>query len=129
MLTVGWVGLVFNLLLAAAKAFAGVVGHSQAVLADAVHSLSDTVTDIAVILGVRFWSAPADENHPHGHGRIETLITVAIGLAVGGVALGMGIDAIRGLRAHSTAPPSFSLPSSSSESPSPNTSSAGAGIT
>lgn len=104
--TVGWVGLVVNLLLAAAKAAAGVLGHSQAVLADAVHSLSDTVTDVAVILGVRFWSAPADENHPHGHGRIETLITVIIGLAVGGVALGMGIEAVRGLRAHSTALPS-----------------------
>ena len=105
-LTVGWVGLIVNLLLAAAKAAAGVLGHSQAVLADAVHSLSDTVTDVAVILGVRFWSAPADENHPHGHGRIETLITVIIGLAVGGVALGMGVEAIRGLRSHSTTPPS-----------------------
>jgi len=105
-LTVGWVGLVVNLLLAMVKAAAGVLGHSQAVLADAVHSLSDTVTDIAVILGVRFWSAPADENHPHGHGRIETLITVAIGLAVGGVAVGLGIDAIRGLRHHSTSSPS-----------------------
>jgi len=103
---VGWVGLIINLLLAAAKAAAGVLGHSQAVLADAVHSLSDTVTDIAVILGVRYWSAPADENHPHGHGRIETLITVAIGLAVGGVAVGMGVEAIRGLRHHSTLPPS-----------------------
>lgn len=104
--TVGWVGLIINLLLAAGKAAAGILGHSQAVLADAVHSLSDTVTDIAVILGVRFWSAPADENHPHGHGRIETLITVIIGLSVGGVAVGMGIDAIRGLRAHSTTSPS-----------------------
>jgi cation diffusion facilitator family transporter len=104
--TVGWVGLLVNLLLAGAKAVAGVVGHSQAVLADAVHSLSDTVTDVAVILGVRYWSAPADENHPHGHGRIETLITVIIGLAVGGVAVGMGLEAIRGLRHHSTTPPS-----------------------
>lgn len=104
--TVGWVGLVVNLLLAAAKAAAGVLGHSQAVFADAVHSLSDTVTDIAVILGVRYWSAPADENHPHGHGRIETLITVVIGLAVGGVAVGLGVEAIRGLRHHSTTPPS-----------------------
>lgn len=104
--TVGWVGLIVNLLLAAGKAAAGILGHSQAVLADAVHSLSDTVTDIAVILGVRFWSAPADENHPHGHGRIETLITVIIGLSVGGVAVGMGIEAIRGLRSHSTTPPS-----------------------
>ncbi len=102
---VGWVGLVINLLLAGAKVAAGIVGHSQAVLADAVHSLSDTVTDIAVILGVRYWSAPADENHPHGHGRIETLITVVIGLAVGGVAVGLGIEAIRGLRHHSTKPP------------------------
>ena len=67
-------------------------------LADALHSLSDSVTDIAVILGVRYWTAPADEDHPHGHGRIETLITVVIGLAIGVVAIGMGTEAIRGLR-------------------------------
>jgi cation diffusion facilitator family transporter len=92
------VGLLCNLALAAAKAAAGIIGHSQAVLADALHSLTDSVTDIAVILGVRFWTAPADEDHPHGHGRIETLITVVIGLAVGAVAVGMGVQAIRGLR-------------------------------
>jgi cation diffusion facilitator family transporter len=92
------VGLIFNLFLAAAKAAAGILGHSQAVLADALHSLTDSVTDIAVILGVRYWTAPADEDHPHGHGRIETLITVVIGLAVGAVAVGMGAHAIRGLR-------------------------------
>ena len=95
---VGWVGLLCNLALAAAKAAAGILGHSQAVLADALHSLTDAVTDIAVILGVRYWTAPADEDHPHGHGRIETLITVVIGLAVGAVAVGMGAQAIRGLR-------------------------------
>ncbi len=55
------------------------LGHSQAVLADALHSLTDSVTDVAVILGVRYWTAPADEDHPHGHGRIETLITLVIG--------------------------------------------------
>jgi cation diffusion facilitator family transporter len=95
---VGWVGLLCNLALAAAKAAAGIFGHSQAVLADALHSLTDSVTDIAVILGVRYWTAPADEDHPHGHGRIETLVTVVIGLAIGGVAIGMGAEAIRGLR-------------------------------
>ena len=95
---VGWVGLLCNLVLAAAKAAAGILGHSQAVLADALHSLTDSVTDIAVILGVRYWTAPADEDHPHGHGRIETLITVVIGLAIGAVAIGMGAQAIRGLR-------------------------------
>jgi len=92
------VGLLCNLVLAAAKAAAGIFGHSQAVLADALHSLTDSVTDIAVILGVRYWTAPADEDHPHGHGRIETLITVVIGLAIGAVAVGMGTQAIRGLR-------------------------------
>jgi len=92
------VGLLCNLSLAAAKAAAGILGHSQAVLADALHSLTDSVTDIAVILGVRYWTAPADEDHPHGHGRIETLITVVIGLAIGAVAIGMGTQAIRGLR-------------------------------
>lgn len=95
---VGWVGLLCNLVIAAAKAAAGIFGHSQAVLADALHSLTDSITDIAVILGVRYWTAPADEDHPHGHGRIETLVTVVIGLAVAAVALGMGAQAIRGLR-------------------------------
>ena len=95
---VGWVGLVCNLALAVAKAAAGIIGHSQAVLADALHSLTDSVTDIAVILGVRFWSAPADEDHPHGHGRVETLVTVFIGLVVGAVAVGMGVEAIRELK-------------------------------
>ena len=94
----GWVGLLCNLLLATAKAAAGVFGHSQAVLADALHSLTDSVTDIAVILGVRYWTAPADEDHPHGHGRIETLITVVICISIGLVAVGMGWQAIRGLR-------------------------------
>ncbi len=94
----GWVGLISNLALAGLKAVAGILGHSQAVLADAVHSLSDVATDLAVILGVRYWSAPADEEHPHGHGRIETLLTVAIGLVLASVAVGIGVRAIRGLR-------------------------------
>ena len=102
----GWVGLICNLLLAAAKAAAGIIGHSQAVLADALHSLTDSVTDIAVILGVKFWTAPADEDHPHGHGRVETLVTVFIGLVVGAVAVGMGVEAIRGLKHEPEASPS-----------------------
>jgi cation diffusion facilitator family transporter len=103
---VGWVGLLCNLVLAAGKAAAGIAGHSQAVLADALHSLTDSVTDVAVILGVKYWTAPADEDHPHGHGRIETLITVAIGLVVGAVAIGMGVHAIRGLRSEALMVPS-----------------------
>jgi cation diffusion facilitator family transporter len=90
----GWVGLVANLGLAAIKLTAGIVGHSQAVVADAVHSLSDTFTDLAVILGVRYWSRPADEEHPHGHRRIETLVAVVIGLFLVTVAAGLAWEAI-----------------------------------
>ncbi|MFV2072905.1 MAG: cation diffusion facilitator family transporter [Thermoanaerobaculales bacterium] len=94
----GWVGLLCNLMLSVVKVVAGIVGNSQAVVADALHSLTDSLTDIAVILGVRYWTAPADEEHPHGHGRIETLVTVVIGVTVGMVAVGMGWKAILSLR-------------------------------
>lgn len=96
----GWVGVMGNLALAAFKLTAGVIGHSHAVVADAVHSLSDLVTDFAVIAGVHFWSKPADENHPHGHQRIETLVTVAIGVVLALVALGIGWDAVSSAHGH-----------------------------
>lgn len=95
---VTWVGLALNLFLAAAKFVGGVLGSSQAVLADAVHSLSDTVTDIAVLLGVRYWSAPADASHPYGHHRIETLVTAGIGLILGVVGMAIGFNAVASVR-------------------------------
>jgi len=94
--TAAWVGLIVDLVLAATKLVAGTFGHSRAVIADAVHSLTDVMTDIAVLVGSRYWSAPADERHPHGHRRIETLVTVVIGLSLAGVAIGVGLDAVRG---------------------------------
>jgi len=90
-------GLGVNVLLAAVKFLFGVVGASQALVADAVHSLSDLVTDVAVVIGAGFWSAPADAEHPHGHGRIETLITAAIGIMLGAVGVGLGYRAIQTL--------------------------------
>lgn len=86
--------MIVNLALAALKMTAGIVGHSHAVVADAVHSLSDLVTDFAVIAGVHFWSKPADDDHPHGHQRIETLVTVVIGLFLALVAFGLAWDAV-----------------------------------
>lgn len=71
-------GLAVNLLLAAAKGAGGVFFHSQALVADAIHSLSDIVTDVAVLLGARYWGQPADEDHPYGHGKIEALVTLFI---------------------------------------------------
>ncbi|MFC1798536.1 cation diffusion facilitator family transporter [Thermodesulfobacteriota bacterium] len=93
-----WVGLAVNLLLAVIKFIVGIMGSSQAVVADAVHSLSDMATDIAVLLGVGFWTAPADEDHPYGHWRIESLVTIIIGVSLVIVALGIGYKALSTIR-------------------------------
>ena len=69
------VGSVVNFLLLVFKFFAGIVGHSAAMLADAVHSLSDFITDIIVIVFVRISAKPEDEGHDYGHGKYETLAT------------------------------------------------------
>ena len=87
-------GLAANLGLSALKFAAGLAGQSQALVADAVHSLSDSVTDIAVLVGAPFWSAPADPEHPYGHGRIETLVTLVIGIALAAAGIGLACRAL-----------------------------------
>jgi cation diffusion facilitator family transporter len=104
---VTWIGLTTNIMLSLAKLAGGILGSSHAVVADGVHSLSDTATDLAILIGVRFWTAPPDDNHPHGHHRIETLITSIIGVILGGVAIGVFVDAITTLRNPSGTPPSW----------------------
>ncbi len=89
-----WQGMLINLLLSGIKLALGLVAASQALVADAVHSLSDISTDLAVLVGVRFWSAPPDKDHPYGHQRIEALVTVAIGLSLAVVAIGIGYNAL-----------------------------------
>ena len=88
------VGSVVNFLLLVFKFFAGIVGHSAAMLADAVHSLSDFITDIIVIVFVRISAKPEDEGHDYGHGKYETLATAIIGiflLFVGSAFSGTGL--------------------------------------
>ncbi len=87
---VTWAGVLGNILLSGLKFAVGVLGSSQAVVADAVHSLADLTTDAAILIGVRYWSVPADECHPYGHRRIETMITAGIGLVLAAAALGIG---------------------------------------
>lgn len=90
---VTWVGLVVNVLLAAVKIVAGIMGNSRAVTADGIHSLSDLVTDVSLLIGVRMWTAPPDDEHPYGHQRYETLITAGIGILLAAVAIGIVVDA------------------------------------
>ncbi len=82
-----------NLVLGVMKVLAGYLFHSQALLADGVHSLSDLATDAMVLFAAKHGSRDADEDHPYGHGRIETLATVALGVALILVAIGIGWDA------------------------------------
>ena len=91
------VGSVVNLLLVALKAVAGLAGHSAAMISDAVHSLSDFVTDIVVLVFVRVSARPQDEDHDYGHGKYETLATLLIGLALAAAAVGIVVSGARKL--------------------------------
>lgn len=91
-------GSLVNIALVILKFIAGFLGQSAAMIADAVHSLSDLITDLIVIVFVRLSSKPQDKGHDYGHGKYETLATLLVGvalLAVGGGILKNGIDAIR----------------------------------
>lgn len=72
-------GAIVNFILVALKFVAGILGHSAAMIADAVHSLSDLLTDFIVVFFVRISSKPADEDHHYGHGKYETLATLLVG--------------------------------------------------
>ena len=85
-------GSVVNLLLVGLQAVAGLVGHSAAMISDAVHSLSDFVTDIVVLVFVRVSARPQDEDHDYGHGKYETLATLFIGLALAAAAVGIVVS-------------------------------------
>ena len=83
------VGGAVNVILLLFKFVAGIVGHSAAMVADAIHSLSDFVTDIIVLVFVRISGKPEDKSHDYGHGKYETLAMTIIGMALFAVAIGI----------------------------------------
>ena len=86
-------GSAVNVLLTAFKFVAGILGHSAAMTADAIHSLSDMVTDALLLVFVHVSSKPADRSHEYGHGKFETLATALIGMALVAVAGGIFFNA------------------------------------
>lgn len=90
-------GSVANLLLVVFKFIAGIVGHSAAMIADAVHSLSDFITDIIVIIFVAISGKPEDSDHSYGHGKYETLATAVIGIILFFVGVGILISGIKAI--------------------------------
>ena len=85
-------GGVCNALLVTFKFVAGIVGHSSAMIADAVHSLSDFITDILVLVFVRISTKPQDESHDYGHGKYETIASFLIAIGLLGVAIGIIVE-------------------------------------
>lgn len=95
---VTFVGFVVNLVLTAMKFAAGIAGRSGAMVADAVHSCSDMLTDIVVIAFAKVSAKPRDDGHDYGHGKYETLATIIISLALAAVGAGILLSSIRAIR-------------------------------
>ncbi len=88
-LSVTWLGLIANLLMAIAKGFVGIISHSSALIADAGHSFSDLLSDMVTLWAVRMAGIPKDENHPYGHGKFETVGSFFVALML--VFTGIGV--------------------------------------
>lgn len=90
------VSVVANIVLTAAQVAVGIIGHSQALIADGMHTLSDLITDVMVLFALKHGSKAPDEEHPYGHGRIETATTMLLGGLL--LMVGLGIAARAGMR-------------------------------
>ncbi len=88
------IGFIGNVFLAALKMAAGIFGHSQTMIADSVNHIGDTASDIMLIIGHKFWTAPPDDTHPHGHRRIETFIAIIVGVLIALTGVFIGYNAI-----------------------------------
>jgi cation diffusion facilitator family transporter len=86
---VTWIGMIWNVLLTIIKFIVGFTAKSSALVADAVHSLSDFASDISVLIGLKIASKPVDQDHNYGHGKFETLAAIIVGVML--FAVGIGI--------------------------------------
>lgn len=87
-------GLIVNVALTIGKLFAGIFGRSGAMVSDAVHSLSDSLTDVVVLVLVKKSTKPKDDSHDYGHGKYETLATVLIGIALFAVGVFLMVNSV-----------------------------------
>ena len=102
-------GLLTNALLVLVKLIAGIVGHANALVADAVESSADIFSSLIVWMGLSIAARPADEDHPYGHGKAEPLAAVVVSLMLLGAAVGISVIAIREIRTPHHLPAPFTL--------------------
>jgi cation diffusion facilitator family transporter len=101
--------VLLNVALAAAKLIAGLIGHSYALVADAVESAADSLGSIIVWGGLSYASRPPDEEHPFGHGKAEPLAAAVVALMLVGAAIGIALTAIRAIRSPNPVPAAWTL--------------------
>ena len=102
-------GLLTNTCLVFVKLFAGIIGHSNALIADAVESSADIFSSLIVWMGLSIAARPADEDHPYGHGKAEPLAAALVSFMLLGAAVGISIIAIRDIRTPHHLPAPFTL--------------------
>ena len=103
------IGLLTNGVLALVKLLAGILGHSYALIADAVESVADIFSSLVVLSGLRLASRDADERYPFGYGKAESVSAAIVGLMLVGAALGIAIEAVREILIPHRAPAPFTL--------------------
>jgi cation diffusion facilitator family transporter len=100
-----WISVAVNIVLTAMQLVVGFIAHSQSLIADAMHTLSDIVADAFVLFANRKGAEAADEDHPYGHGRFETAASLVLGLLLAGTGAGILISAAGRLQDIGGAPP------------------------
>ncbi len=102
-------GVLLNMLLAAIKGVAGVVGNSSALIADAIESLSDSMTSVVVYTGLRYAMRPPDENHPYGHGKAEPLAATIVSIGLVAASVAIAVNSVRQLLVPHPPPSPYTL--------------------
>src|ERR1700756_4640826 len=103
------IGIGSNLLLAPVKCLAGFLGHSFALVADGIESVSDVISSGVVYLGLRFAIKPPDEDHPYGHGKAEPIAAVVVGLALIAAAILIGVESMERIETPHPLPHAYTL--------------------
>ncbi|MCW3806988.1 cation diffusion facilitator family transporter [Plebeiibacterium marinum] len=97
---ISWLSILLNILLFFLKFWAGIVSHSVALVADAWHTLTDSISSVAVLVGIKVSSKPADQEHPFGHGRAELMATIFVGILLALVGANFTYESVIKLRSH-----------------------------
>jgi cation diffusion facilitator family transporter len=108
-LTSSLIGIVSNLVLAGFKCVAGFLGHSFALIADGIESLSDVLSSTVVFFGLKFAIKPPDEDHPYGHGKAEPIAAIIVSLALIAAGIVIGIESIRRIHEPHSLPKPYTL--------------------